>query len=168
MAAGPMRDDIVLVDGVNRWLASRGKSVTRMRRPSSGWTNETVMFDVREPAETLVVRLPALVPSFPDQDIDVEAAVPRTLARGAAVPTPGLIAVEHDDSWLGAPFVVMSFVAGNVVGDVPAFDEWLTALPVKQQRALHETYIAALASVHTFDWRAASFDSTLRAGLGEE
>jgi aminoglycoside phosphotransferase (APT) family kinase protein len=175
MGAGPARDDAALVAGFDRWLSAHdgplsGAHVAALRRPSSGWTNETVMFDLAGAADgerSVVVRLPALVASFPDQQIDLEPAVMRALGT-AAVPVPGVVAVEHDASLLGAPFAVIECVAGNVVGDLPAFDAWLLELGDDTQRAVHEQFIRALATVHTVDAKPIARDARLRAGIEAE
>src|SRR5437764_5366 len=123
MAAGPQRDDHALIGGFHRWLAHAGvvdgrlrvARVVGVRRPSSGWTNETLIVELGGPVGIVVVRMPALVPSFPDQDIGLEAAVMRALAS-SPVPVPEVLAIERDPHWLGAPFVVMTHVAGHVLG----------------------------------------------------
>src|SRR4051812_45686191 len=97
MAAGPVRDDAELIAGLDRWLAGRGQRVVAIGRPASGWTNETVMVDVGDPAQTLVVRMPPRVASFPDADVAFEAAVMGELA-GSSIAVPGVVAVERDAS----------------------------------------------------------------------
>ena len=173
MAAGPVRDDGALAEAFGRWCTQadgelRGARVTGVRRPSSGWTNETVVVELAHaPVGAVVVRMPALVPSFPDHDVGLEAAVLRALAH-SDVPVPAVFAVEDDDAWLGAPFVVVEHVDGHVVGDVPAFDGWLTACAPDEQRALHETFVRMLSTVHTFDWRPSRLGPVLRAGVADE
>lgn len=182
MAAGPVRDDEALVAGFERWLAQcdegaggelRGARVEALRRPSSGWTNETVMVDLaaatsaRSVARTVVVRMPPIVSSFPDQDVAFEASVLRALAS-TRVPVPSVFATELDAQWLGAPFAVMACIDGHVVGDVPAFDEWLDALDADGQRARHEEFVAMLATLHGCDISALELEAPLRAGISDE
>ena len=161
MAAGPVRDDDALAAGLERWLeqedgaagALRGAHMDALRRPSSGSTNETVMVDLtlaRSAPVTVVVRMPPLVSSFPDQDVAFEAAVLGALGS-TPVPVPAVIATELDEQSVGAPFAVMAFVDGHVVGDVPAFDQWLGALGADEQRARHEAFVTMLATLHRCD-----------------
>ncbi|HEY1737401.1 MAG TPA: phosphotransferase [Acidimicrobiia bacterium] len=179
MAAGPVRDDDALAAGLQRWLAHsdaaasgqlRGARIDTLRRPSSGWTNETVIVDL-SPAglavRTAVLRMPPVVSSFPDQDVAFEAAVLQSLAP-TPVPVPAVIATELDEQWVGAPFVAMTCVDGHVVGDVPALDEWLGHLGVDGQRARHEAFVAMLATLHRCDVDAEPVTQPMRDGIGDE
>ncbi len=173
MAVGHLRDDAALIAGFDRWLAARrdahshgDASVVALRRPSAGWTNETVMLDITPPPATLVVRMPAMVPSFPRYPIEEQAAVMRALAR-AGLPVPAVTAVELDSSWITAPFMVMECVAGRALGETPALDRWLLDQPVTVQRLVHERFLESLAAIHRVDTSALA-GVPLRRGLAEE
>ncbi len=127
------------------------------------------MAELSAPAQrTVVLRMPPLVPSFPEHDVAVEAAVLRALA-GSPVPAPAVVAVELDERWLGAPFVMMAHVDGHVLGDVPAFDGWLLARAPEEQRQVHERFVTMLATLHAYAVRAgASIDPQLRRGVDAE
>ncbi len=138
-------------------------------RPESGWSNETVVLTVEcttaEIADPrLVVRIPPVHPVFPDHDPRVEASVLEALAAGP-VPVPRVMGVGGEE-WLGAPFLAMSFVSGRPGPEVPAFDPWLSALPVDRQRRLHEAFVGSLARLHGFDWEGAGLGA-LRGGDGQ-
>src|SRR5262249_59205838 len=110
-------------------------------RPKSGWSNETVILDGswgagdRE-SERLVVRLPLVAPSYPSYELHNQAAVLDVLA-GAGIPAPRAVAVEDDESWLGAPFLVMTFATGDPVGEAPALDRRRAARPPPHHRRAH-------------------------------
>ncbi len=184
MAAGSVRDDDELGRALESWLAHRFPDrldghVDAVRRPKAGWTNETVLADLSwvasggapgsptRHADTIVVRLPPIVPSFPHYALDDQAAVLRALA-GGPIPVPDVVAVEDDAAWLGAPFIVMSCVSGRPVGEVPGLDRWLLASSVERQREIHETFLGTLAALHRVEWRSTGLDATLRIGVAHE
>jgi aminoglycoside phosphotransferase (APT) family kinase protein len=131
-----------------------------LTRPTSGYSSETVIVTTSEGAR-FVVRLALLVPSYPSYDLRVQEAVLATLAA-ARIPAPRAIAlVDHGNA---APFLVMSFVDGRPVGEVPALDPWLDG----RGRRVHEQFLTTLATVHRVDWRVAGLDHVLRVGLRNE
>ena len=178
MATGPTRDDDALREGLQAWIAQSplregGARIEEVIRPAAGWSSETVIVRVsRETAdgrssEQLVVRLPPLVPSYPSYRLALQAQVLGFLAD-SALPVPRVLAREDDPRWVGAPFLVMSFVAGRPIREVPAFDDWLMSAPVERQRAVHERFLTALAAVHSVEWRRSVVAGTLRYGIKAE
>ncbi len=117
--------------------------------------------------ERVVVRLPPLVPSFPEYELHDQAAVLGALAA-STVPVPEVVAVEDDAAYLGVPFLVMSFVAGRPGAEAPALDPELTSAPVEHQRKVHTEFLSALARLHRIDWHGANLDRTLRTGVRDE
>jgi aminoglycoside phosphotransferase (APT) family kinase protein len=160
-----------LVDWVHATWPDRPRAaVSDVRRPAAGWSNETLLLELSwEPddgpprAERLVLRLPTLVPSFPHYDLGAQARVLDALQR-AGIPTARVVALELDDQWLGAPFLVMSFVDGRPGPELPGLDPWLTDAPLPVQRAVHERFLTALASVHRVDWSGLGLGEHLRGG----
>jgi len=167
-----------MTKGLDHWLGQwapahrAGSRVERIERPDSGWSSDTLLTTIRpaidgvadgEPVSELVVRVaPAPeVSSFPADDFDLQAAVMRAL-RLSGLPVPTVLAVESDPDWLGTPFLVMTRAPGRVVGDTPALDPWLAALPSATQRRIHEDYLDALATIHRFEWRDADLSGILR------
>jgi len=178
MTAGRLRDDEVLVAGLVRWTAARRPDrrdvrVDALHRPPAGWTNETVLVDLSwetdsgRSVEQLVVRVPPVVPSFPQHDLHAQARVHEVLS-GAGLPVPRSLGVEDDPAWLGAPFFVMERVAGTVVGEVPALDQRIAGLGPNEQRVLHERFTDAIASVHRLDVTGTRLDAVLRTGVAAE
>ncbi|MGH9096938.1 MAG: phosphotransferase family protein [Acidimicrobiales bacterium] len=177
--SGIARVDVAtLTKGLDDWLSQwgpairAGSRVEHIERPASGWSSDTLLTTVGpavdvdgnvEPVAELVVRVaPApAVASFPADDFDLQAAVMRAL-RTAGLPVPTVLAVENDPGWLGTPFLVMTRSPGRTVGDAPALDPWLAALPSTTQRRIHEDYLNALATIHRFDWRTTDLEPTLR------
>jgi aminoglycoside phosphotransferase (APT) family kinase protein len=117
-----------------------------------GYSNDVVLVEVdgggpELPAE-LVLRLPPDGPAlFRTYDLEMQVAV-QDAARRGGVPVPALVEVEADGGWVGAPFLLMSRVAGQVPGELPVADEWIMGLGPAGQRTLHEAFLDALALVH--------------------
>ena len=180
MATGAIRDDTALTEGFAAWSRrqhpDRGDlRVDGLVRPKSGWSNETVIADLswtvdasRE-RERLVVRLPLVAPSYPTYELHNQAVVLDALAA-SGVPAPRAVAVEDDTSWLGAPFLVMTFAAGEPVGEAPALDRRLLARPPEEQRRVQDGFLDALAAVHRIDPDAAAARTlhVLRRGVAAE
>ncbi|MHB8669214.1 MAG: phosphotransferase family protein [Acidimicrobiales bacterium] len=166
------RDDGDLTRGLEAWmteLAGGGRPrVLSLRRPSAGWSNETVLVTVAWPDRTddVVVRLPTPVPSFPDYDLVAQAVVQEALAD-AGIPAPRVIVVEGDPRWLGDPFLVMRFSAGRAMLETPALDPWVMGASADRQRSIQDAFVTLLAAVHRLDWRGARLGSRLRGADGD-
>ncbi len=177
MATSVLRDPAGLADGLTRWLSGPGRTVAEgpvrsVTHASAGWANETVVVaggPEGAPAWRLVVRLPALRPTFPAYDLHQQAAVQAAVAA-AGVPAPVPAVVEDDEAFLGAPFMVMPFVEGHIPAQVPSFDRWVTGRDAAGQRQVLDAFVDTLAAVHAVDWRAAGLGARLRGagGLDEE
>src|SRR5262245_17364168 len=169
MATGPVRDDEQLASGFAEWLRARTPGAVpegvTVRHATVGLSNETLL--VNASAERYVVRMPPLVPSYPEYDLHSHERVQNTL-RDAGFPAPQVIAVEEDPQFLGAAFLVMEHVDGHVIDSVPGLDPWLGAQPAAQQRELQQTFIDTLAALHRLPWRGRALDDTLRRGLRDE
>ena len=140
--------------------------VVELTRPNSGWANETLLVTTSQTGTTerrdrFVVRLPPTLPTWPSYDLAAQARVLAALAP-SAVPVPGVVAIEDDAQWLGAPFLVMSHEPGRAGAEVPALDPWFTDAPVAAQRSLHEAFVTMLAAIHRVDWLGTGLDDVLR------
>jgi aminoglycoside phosphotransferase (APT) family kinase protein len=67
------------------------------------------------------------------------------MAAGVPVAEP---LVEHDPTWLGAPFIVMPRVEGHIVGELALADPWLRSLDEPARARVHQTFVATLAAIH--------------------
>jgi aminoglycoside phosphotransferase (APT) family kinase protein len=169
MATGPVRDDEQLAIKIEEWLHARMPDTApgrvTVRHATVGFSNETLLVNA-SPAR-YVVRVPPLVPSYPEYDLHSQERVQNTL-RDAGFPAPHVIAVEEDPQFLGAPFLVMEHVDGHVIDSVPGLDPWLGEQPATRQRALQQTFVDTLAALHALPWRGTALDGTLRRGLHDE
>jgi len=170
-------DLAALTRGLTSWLeqwepaAKEGARIESIERPASGWSGDTLIVTVR-PAIDLgeeaasshfVARIAPSsgFASFPVTDLEAQAAVMNALRRYGA-PAPRVMHVERDLRWVGSQFLVMGRVPGRSVGDTPALDGWLMALPKTNQRLIHESYIDTLATIHRLDWHDAGLVGLLR------
>ncbi|MDQ1520484.1 MAG: hypothetical protein QOI55_1557 [Actinomycetota bacterium] len=171
------RDEVEVAARLVEWAQVREPERRRLavdgiRRPSAGWSNETLLLtlswddvDGRRVRERLVLRLPTIVPSFPVYDLAAQAAVLDALWR-AGVPSARVVALENDAGFLGAPFLLMSHVDGRPGPDAPGADPWLVEAPLDAQREVHERFLGTLATIHRVDWHALGLGDALR-GTGD-
>jgi aminoglycoside phosphotransferase (APT) family kinase protein len=160
MAVTNRRHDEALADGLARWLAHRhgvGPVVIEpLRRPSSGYSSETVFAEASWSADgadrhrSLVVRMPPSgIGTFDHHDLVAELeAQQAAAAAGVPVADPE---VEDDPSWLGTPFMVMTRMEGHVIGALAHLDRWLTALSAGDQGRVYANFIATLCTIHRSD-----------------
>jgi aminoglycoside phosphotransferase (APT) family kinase protein len=151
MAIARQRDPATVRAGLSAWL---GLPIDDLTQPSAGGlSSETYLF--RAGADALVARLaPDGAGLFPSYDLNAQALVMQTLAEQGVVPVPRVVAYVDDDSWLGAPFIVMERVAGRVPTDQPSYltEGWVHDAPPTRQRALHDNFLDVCARIHSCDW----------------
>jgi aminoglycoside phosphotransferase (APT) family kinase protein len=168
MALLTHRDPFVVATALAHFLAERNGvhdvHVISAEHPSIGYSSETVLVHLawsdagverHERAREFVVRLaPPTVGTFRDYDLAQQTIAQRAAAAaGVAIASPELVA---DSKWLGAPFVVMPRVHGNIVGEVTALDPWLLSLTEDERAHVHDTFIATIATTHRADLGAAA------------
>ncbi len=170
MAERRLRDLAELTARLGPWSTRHrgGRCEVEVRRPTSGWSNETLLVDVNDAAghAELVVRLPSLIPALPDNDPEHEAGVLQLL-RAHGLPAPEVVWVERDPAWLGVPFLVMERIAGRAVGEAPGLDPWLMGADEDRQRHVQDQFVDVLAGIHSIG-TGDDVPSTLRQGLGME
>jgi aminoglycoside phosphotransferase (APT) family kinase protein len=151
VSPGPRRDPDLLCDGLTAWLQETdpSSSVESIAHASAGLSNETLVVRVRQGGEDsqLVVRLAPQIPSFPDYDLSMQATV-HTVVATHGIPAPTPTRFEGDSSWLGIPFLVMPYVAGQIPGPVPALDPWVAQCSTQTQQAIEQGFLDVLAAVH--------------------
>jgi aminoglycoside phosphotransferase (APT) family kinase protein len=98
--------------------------------------------------EHLVLRMaPAAAGLHPDYDLSVQRAA-QEAAAATGVPIAAPLVTDADPAWLGAPFMVMPRVDGHIIGEMPAFDDWVGSLGVAAQAELHLRFIDTLGCLH--------------------
>jgi aminoglycoside phosphotransferase (APT) family kinase protein len=164
--------------GLTRWLVTKlpAGEVSDVAIPAgSGGSTETVFFTAEwgengaRRQERMVARVLPVGPAlFPSYDLKAEYRLIKTLDEQTSVPVPKVRWLELDDSPLGAPFIVMPFVGGRILGDDPPFTAagWFLELTPAQQATLHDNGLRALAQIHALDWQALGLDFLDRSEYG--
>jgi aminoglycoside phosphotransferase (APT) family kinase protein len=167
---------------LTEWLGprldgARDLRIADLRTPqSSGFSNDTLLFDleyrrdgkaVREP---LVVRVqPTGYGVFPEYDMKLQFRTLELLAK-TDVPVPRVYWLEQDDrDVLGAPFYVMAQVRGRVPSDNPPYhrEGWMTEISESERAAIWLGGFDCMARIHQLDWRALGFGFLDRPELGD-
>jgi aminoglycoside phosphotransferase (APT) family kinase protein len=138
----------------------------------TGFSNDTLLFDLvhredgGEIRRELVVRIePRGVRVFPHYDLRRQFQVLRALA-GTDVPVPEVLWLEDDPRVLGAPFYVMSRVAGRIPSDTPPYHAqgWVAELAPAERTQLWWSGIETLARIHRLDGQALGVVENTRSG----
>ena len=169
MAPSRGRHDEARLAGLVAWLDHTADAVTHrvtgVERPGVGFSSETLLVDVRrsgagaDDEQRLVLKLAPAGPAiFPTYDFALQSRVQRAVSN-AGVPTAVPARAESDPSWLGAPFLVMPALDGEIFGEAPALDRRLTKGDPDRNTTIHTTYVDTLAAIHRIDWRS--------SGLGD-
>ena len=174
MVTGAQRDEAALTDGLGNWAAAAPElvralaggtaggpwTVTGLAHADGGMANETLLLELGPGHPGIAVRLPPVEPTFPDYDLAPQALVQNAVAA-AGVPAPAPAVVVDDLQWIGAPFLVMPWVPGDVPGPAPLFDPYVRACGPAGQRLLHDELLDVVAAVHAVDWEAAGLAASL-------
>lgn len=144
-------------DRLQGWFARRepDAEVLDLTMPEgNGMSSETLLAAVRRGGDDrrLVIRLaprPESDPVFPTYDLPAQFAVMRHVAAHG-VAAPECLWVEPDPEVLGAPFLVMERVDGEVSPDLMpyTFGAWRPEAPEAELRALADASVDVLAAIH--------------------
>jgi aminoglycoside phosphotransferase (APT) family kinase protein len=152
--------------GFTRWLRAwrpdgPGPEVAPIGRPSTGLSSETLFLEVdwsggESAPERLVARLPPNGDGlFPHYDFTVQGHIQEIVA-GAGLPAVVPLAVESDETWVGAPFMLMPHVEGRVVrADTPFLRKgWLAEAGADEQAHVQLGFLDLLAGIHRIELSA--------------
>ena len=181
MALANTRDPEQSQQQLAGWLAGKlpgaeELTVGEIETPqASGLSNETLLFTAAwtENGERrggqYVTRIAPQGPSvFPRYDLVTEQRVMQALSKHTSVPVPATPWVETDTSVLGAPFLVMERLSGQVPCDDPPFTTggWVVELSPEDQARMCDNALAVLAEIHKADWEALGLGFLNRPELG--
>ncbi len=154
-------DHLVPVEGLERFLDERfgpSDAQPELRKLGDGHSNLT--FLVSRGDEQWVLRRPPRGDILPGtHEMHREFTVMKAITdAGADVPVPRPIELCGDESYIGAPFYLMSYVDGIVIrGPIPAqFDT------VEHRRGIGFELVERLADIHALDWQAIGLESLAR------
>ena len=147
-------------DGLRRWFADRQGDPTISisqfeHNHRSGFSNQTLFFYVEQagwPPAAHVLRMPPAGEGlFPVYDFEMQWRVQTMLAE-RDLPTAAPSIYEQDESWLGAPFIVMPWIIGPSPDDVTyMLRGWMHDQTEEVQRTCMTSFAALLASLHVLD-----------------
>lgn len=153
------RDPAYLQERLQQWLVGKhsNATVTSVELPSAnGMSSETVLADATWDGDLhrLVVRVAPLAssdPVFPSYDMDGQFKVMEHVGKTTGVPVPACYWSEPDPEPLGAPFIVMGRIDGEVPPDVMpyTFGSWVMDATPEQREALQNNTIDVIAKVHS-------------------
>jgi aminoglycoside phosphotransferase (APT) family kinase protein len=112
-----------------------------------------------------VVRLPPDGDGlFPHYDLAAQGRIQALLAS-SGVPTVVPLAMEEDERFVGAPFMLMPRLPGRVVqAEQPYLRRgWLAEASAPEQARLHGQFVDALAAIHAVAWEEAGGADILAA-----
>jgi aminoglycoside phosphotransferase (APT) family kinase protein len=150
---------LVPLAGVRRFLDSAvGSSADAVSVERLGEGHSNLTFLVRRGDDAWVLRRPPRGDILPGtHEMHREYTVMSALA-GTPVPVPEMIQLCRDDSYIGAPFYLMTFVDGLVVrGPVPPPHDNAVS-----RRRIGEELVDKLADIHAVDWRAVGLEEMAR------
>ena len=164
MAVSTERDPVATRSALARWLEGQAGvdevEIGEVSIPGlSGFSNETLLLDATWEGEVhrLVIRVePTGHTVFPSTAFDAQVTVMRALAAEGSVPVPPVRWFEPRTDVLGARFVCMTHVEGQVPADNPCYhvEGWMADLDAGGQRRVWENGIDAMAAVHRLDREA--------------
>ena len=161
MAVSTERDPVALRADLAGWLSAQTGAdrvdVGEVSIPGlSGFSNETLLFEATWENELhpLVIRVePTGHTVFPATAFDAQVRVMQALGAEGTVPVPEVLWFEEDPSILGARFVCMARVDGQVPADNPGYhgEGWMPALSPDEQRRVWESGIDTMGRIHQLD-----------------
>ncbi|SNQ46358.1 putative aminoglycoside phosphotransferase [Frankia canadensis] len=129
--------------------------------PGQGYSGELVLLpahrtgpDGRRVARPLVVRLaPRRFQLYPWDRFAEQCRVVEILGRHSDVPVPPVYGVELDPAVLGAPFVVLGLVDGDVPPDIPPYhmQGFLHEATPAERARMWDAALVAMARIHRLD-----------------
>jgi aminoglycoside phosphotransferase (APT) family kinase protein len=153
--------DLIPADGLRRFLDERfgpSEAEPEVERLGEGHSNLT--FLIRRGADEWVLRRPPRGDILPGtHEMHREFVVMQAIAEnGMPVPVPRPIELCRDESYIGSPFYLMSYVDGVVVrGGMPKqFDA------PEHKRAIGFELADKLADIHAIDWQAVGLQELAR------
>jgi aminoglycoside phosphotransferase (APT) family kinase protein len=165
-AEGLTKPPLVVIDGVRAFLDEHGLGTgdVRARRIGEGGGSNFTFLLERE-SGSFVHRRPPRPPLPPSaHDVVREARLQLALREAGFARLPTIVAVCEDDSLLGVPFYVMSYLDGVVPTDEapPGLDEGAP------RRALGDDLVDALVEIHAADVGTPALAAFVRPGSYNE
>ena len=168
-----------MTGALRAWLGQRLSDVTielpTPTRPAAGASSETyflaprVVDDNGARTVPMVLRVePAGDRIYQNPSIAREFGVLDMLGRQGEVPVPSTLWLEADATIIGAPFMVMAHVGGQVPDAMHHSTGLLAEASLMERREIWQSAIGAMALIHNTDPAPFSFLGSSRRGLDAE
>ena len=162
----PSRPPLLVLDRVRAFLDEHGlgSGAVRARRIGEGG-GSNFTFLLERGTDRFVLRRPPRPPLPPSaHDVVREARLQLALGEAGFSRLPTIVAVAEDESILGVPFYVMTYLEGKVVTDelVPGLED------ESARRRLAEDLVEALVEIHRADVRTPGLAAFARPGSYNE
>lgn len=146
-AAGLESPPLLIVDAVTKFLDEHGLGSGELSWQRIGDGQSNITYRLERGDDTFVLRRGPRPPiSKSTHDMIREARIQRLLAQ-RGIPVPQILAACDDDSVLGVPFYVMSFLDGMIITDrIPASLD-----SASERRATSLAMVDTLVSLHELD-----------------
>lgn len=162
VAGAPSKPPLLILDRVRAFLDEHGLGsgdVRAQRIGEGGGSNFTFLLE--RGADRFVLRRPPRPPLPPSaHDVVREARLQLALRDAGFARLPTIVAVQEDETVLGVPFYVMTYLDGHVVTEelVPGLE------PEAQRARLGEDLVDALVEIHDADVTTPGLAAFARAG----
>jgi aminoglycoside phosphotransferase (APT) family kinase protein len=149
-----------------QYTAGAEPRITKLTSPdSNGMSSESLLFDITTSdgaTRACVARVPppaSDVPVFPSYNLRTQYDVMRLVREATDVPVPEPLWFEGDVAAIGAPFIVMQRIDGQVPPDVMPYNmgSWLLDADPADQQRLQEASVGIIAAVHGLDRAPAEY-----------
>lgn len=150
------RDPEDLKARLNCWMPGRaelaGARVERAVAATGGASSETWLLDMADGQPGWVLRIePRGRQNYEDPSVARQFAVIRALMADPALPVPAALALEEDETVIGAPFFMMERARGEAPPNAYHTQGIIAAASPQQRAAMARGSLGLLARLHTLD-----------------
>jgi aminoglycoside phosphotransferase (APT) family kinase protein len=156
---------------ITAWLNTRIPDLKEARvvglrsSDTSGLSGETYIVDVQNgdaaaPDKLVVKKDVTENRTNPQTSFDNLVLLQTVLGGVDGLPIPRVLGVETASAAIGAPFLVMEYVEGDIPSDVPCYATtgFVHDATVEQRRRMWQSGIDFLVRLHRIDWREYELD----------
>ncbi len=153
-------DDSAIAEGLIRWLGDRwdrrNASVGEFRRPSAGFSSQTILFEATWGVEDVPHRVSLVLRTAPPgpgtfRHYDLRAQFQAQQAAAGVGVTVADPVFEPDPQWIGTQFILMPRIDGHIIDGVAHADRWLRGQSELAQHRIYKNFLVALSTIHRSD-----------------
>jgi aminoglycoside phosphotransferase (APT) family kinase protein len=173
------------VDDFNKtledWLANHvegcvGGRIRSLHSPvGSGLSGETYIVSLEQPGRDsatrrFVVKKEAATTTNPQANFNYLVQAHQVLGGIEDLRVPRVLGFEPSAAFLGAPFVVIEFIEGNIPSDMPSYaaSGWVREASADQRSRMWRSGVEFLVRLHSVDWQAFGLDQLRLDAAGSD